>query len=154
MASSAMIMYGANKDDIRVRDLESANLRWALVGSAYTPDVTATGHALWAAVSANEIANGNGYATGGFGVTGVAAANVANTGWKLSSGNAVWTATGAGFPAWRYAVLYYLGTLWGQVNPLIGYILGDTTPADIPATTPATSPLTIACPATGWFDIV
>jgi len=39
-----------------------------------------------------------------------------------------------------------------MTNPLIGYFLGDTTPADVPATTVG-NPLTINCPANGWFDI-
>jgi len=49
-------------------------------------------------------------------------------------------------------VLYVSGSLWSMTNPLIGYFLGDTTPADVPATTVGNS-LTINCPANGWFDI-
>lgn len=154
MAANAFALYAKNKDDIRLNDLVSANLRCALVSSAYTPDITATGHSLWSEVSANEISGTNGYTTGGFGLTGVVAATAGNNGAKLSSGNATWTGTGAGIAAFRYAVFYYLGTLWGMTNPLIGYILCDNTPADIPITTPAVSPLTITCPATGWFDLV
>jgi hypothetical protein len=152
MTANAFVLFSANKDDLRINDLVGANIRMALVSSAYTPNSTATGHALWSAVSANEIANGNGYTTGGATLTGAVAATVGNDGTKFSTGNAAWTGTGAGFPAFRYAVMYYLGTIWGQVNPLIGYMLCDNTPADVPATTPANSPLTITCPATGWFD--
>jgi hypothetical protein len=72
---------------------------------------------------------------------------------KVSSGNAVWTASGTGIPAFRYAVLYYLGSLWGVTNPLIGYILCDSAPADIPLTTSGNT-LTITCPQDGWFDLV
>lgn len=46
-----------------------------------------------------------------------------------------WTASGGSIPAWRRGVVYYLGTLNGKVNPLVGHFLGDSTPADIPATT-------------------
>ena len=153
MAAGTFTFYGANKADYRLNDLVSANLRMALVSSAYTPDITATGNTLWANASANEIANGNGYTTGGVALTGVVAANAGNTGFKLSSGNAVWTASGAGIPAWRYAVMYYNGTLWGKVNPLIGYFLGDSTPADVPLTT-APNPLTLTCPTGGWGEEV
>lgn len=154
MAAGTFTLFKANIDDLRIQDLASGNLRMALVSSAYTPsNANTAGHSLWSDVSANEIANGNGYTTGGDTITGVAAANAGNTGWKLSSDDPAWTASGAGIPAWRYGVLYYLGALWGKTNPLIGYFLGDSTPADVPLTT-APNPLTITCPAAGWFDSV
>jgi hypothetical protein len=40
----------------------------------------------------------------------------------------------------------------GLTNPLIGYFVGDSTPADVPATTD-TNTLTLNCPAGGWFDL-
>ena len=153
MAAGAITIFTKNKDDIRLNDLANANLRMALVTSAYTPNVTATGHSLWSEVSANEIAGGTGYTTGGAALTGVVAATAGNDGAKLSSGNATWTAAGGSIPAFRYAVLYYLGSLWGMTNPLIGYCLCDTTPADIPATTVGNN-LAVNCPAAGWFDVV
>lgn len=151
MAAGVITLFAKNKDDYRLNDLSGANIRGALVTSAWTPAITTAGNALWADVSANEIANGNGYTTGGVTLTGVIAANAGTTGYKFSTGDATWTASGTGVPAWRYFVLYYLGTIWGQVNPLIGYCLGDSTPADVPLTT-APNVLTVACPATGWFD--
>jgi hypothetical protein len=151
MTASAFTLYGKNKKFLNTNDLVSANLRMSLVTSAYTPNVLANGHSLWSEVSANEIAAGNGYTAGGVALTGVSAINPGNTGWKLNTGDAVWTPTGAGIPAWRYNVLYYLGTLWGLTNPVIGYAIGDNTPADIPLTTVAMSPLTITCPSTGWY---
>ena len=48
--------------------------------------------------------------------------------------------------------MYVVGSLWGMTNPIIGYMLGDSTPADIPATTD-TNILTLAVPSGGWFDI-
>jgi hypothetical protein len=153
MTAQAFTLYAKNKDDLRLNDLVSANLRMALVTSTYTPNVTATGHSLWSEVSGNEISGTNGYTTGGVALTGTVAATAGNDGAKLSSGNAVWTASGGSIAAFRYAVLYYLGTLWSMTNPLIGYILCDNTPADIPATTNGNT-LTITCPATGWFDSV
>lgn len=152
MAAGTFTLYKANIDDLRINDLVNANLRLALVTSAYTPsNATTAGDSLWSSVSANELANGNGYTTGGIALTGVASANAGNTGWKLTTGNAVWTATGGNIPAWRYMVLYYSGALWGLLNPLIGYALGDSTPADVPATTTGNT-LTVTAPATGWFD--
>ena len=56
-AASVLFMYGANKGDLRLNDLVSANIRFALVTSTYSPVITATGDALWSAVSANEIAS-------------------------------------------------------------------------------------------------
>lgn len=151
MASGTFIIFGGNKADIRVNDLVTGNLRIALVTNTYVPNISATGDTLFATPATNEITGGTGYTTGGLALTGTVAANVANTGFKLSTGNAVWTASGAGIPAFRYAVIYYLGTLWGKVNPLIGYFVGDSTPADIPITT-SPNTLTINSPATGWFD--
>ncbi|MFZ2541118.1 MAG: hypothetical protein WAW75_05010 [Gallionella sp.] len=110
----------------------SALYRLALVSSAWTP-VPSTDE-VWADVSANEIANGNGYTTGG-GTLASVVLNQTSGVVKFTSAAFVWTASGAGIPAWRRGVVYYLGTLNGKVNPLVGYFLGDSTPADIPLTT-------------------
>jgi len=40
-----------------------------------------------------------------------------------------------------------------MTNPLVGYFVGDSTPADIPATTVGNT-LTLTCPSGGWFDLV
>jgi hypothetical protein len=149
-APGPIIVYRANLDDMRLNDLHSSALiRMALVASTYTPDATNTGHSLWASVSANEIAGGTGYTAGGYSLTGTVATTT--NGFKLSSGNPTWTASGAGIAAWRYGVLYYLGSLWGMTNPLLGYFLGDSAPADVPLTATGNI-LTINCPAAGWFD--
>lgn len=109
-----------------------ANFKLALVTSAWTPN-NATNE-VWADVSANEIANGNGYVTGGGALTGVALTQTTGT-VKFTSNAFVWTAAGGSIPAWRRGVVYYLGTLNSKVNPVVGHFLGDNTPADIPATT-------------------
>ena len=103
-----------------------------MVTSSYTPN-NATNE-VWADVSANEIANGNGYTTGGGTLTGVALSQTSGT-VKFTSNAFVWTASGGSIPAWRRGVVYYLGTLNSKVNPIVGHFLGDNTPADIPATT-------------------
>ena len=151
MAAGTFTVYRANIDNISLADLNAtANLRLALVSSAYTPDATNTGHSLWSSVSANEVSATGGYTTGGLTLSSVSTATTTN-GWKISSANPSITASGGSVPAWRYGVIYYNGTLWGMVNPLIGYFLGDSTPADIPATTTGNT-LTITCPAAGWYD--
>jgi len=153
MPAQAFTLFAKNKDDLRINDLVSANLRMSLHTTSWTPNVTATGNSLFSEAT-NELGTAFGYTAGGYALTGVATATAGNNGFYLSSGNAVWTAAGGSIPVFRYAVLYYLGTLWGMVNPLIGYILCDATPADIPATTVGNT-LTIVCPSgTGWFDLI
>lgn len=151
MAAGKFTLFEANLDDLRLADLSgTANLRLALVASAYTPSSGPTGHSLWADVSTNELAAANGYATGGAALTSAALLTAAK-GFALDSADVVWTAAGGDIAAHRYYVMYYLGTLWGKTNPLIGYFVGDTTPADIPATT-AGNTLTVTVPAAGWFS--
>lgn len=123
----------------------TTNFRIALVTSAWTPAPTT--NEVWADVSANEIANGNGYTTGGGTLTGVALTQASGT-VKFTSSAFTWTASGGSIPAWRYGVVYYLGTLNSKVNPLVGYFLGDSTPADVPATTSGNT-LTITPNASG-----
>lgn len=134
---SATNLLGAN----------SANFREALVTSAWTPDNSDTGNEVWADVSANEITAGNGYTAGGIALTSVALSQTGGV-VKFTSAPAQWTATGGSIAAWRRGVIYYLGTLNGKVNPLLGHFLGDTTPADIPATTVGNT-LTVTPSASG-----
>lgn len=123
----------------------AANFRLALVSSAWTP-VNSTDE-LWAAASGSEIANGNGYTTGGL-VPPSAVLSQSGGVVKFTSSAIVWTASGTGIPAWRRMVLYYLGTLNSKVNPIIAHALGDSTPADIPLTTSGNT-LTITPNASG-----
>lgn len=150
MAVGTITLFGANKDDLNINALVAGTVNLALVTSSWTPDVTTSGNSVWANVSANEIASGGGYTTGGIALSSKVATAVTG-GWKFSSASPVWTASGGGIPVWRYGVFYYVGTLWSLTNPLIGYFLGDTTPANVPATT-APNTLTITVPANGWFD--
>lgn len=123
----------------------TANFKMALVTSAWTPN-TATNE-VWGDISANEIAAGNGYTAGGAALTGVALTQTSGT-VKFTSNAASWTASGGSIPAWRYGVVYYNGTLNSKVNPVVGYFLGDSTPADVPATTSGNT-LTITPNASG-----
>lgn len=151
MAAGTFTLYLANLDDMRMQDLTGATVKIALVSSAYTPDTTNTGNSLWADASANEIANGNGYTTGGATLANDTVSTITN-GWKYDSDDPSWTASGGSIPVWRYAVMYVSGALWGKTNPLIGMFIGDSAPADVPATSNG-NPLTINVNANGWFGV-
>jgi len=129
----------------------SASYRLALVKSTWTPAPTT--NEVWADVSANEIATAGqtAYVAGGAALTAVTLAQAAGV-VKFTSAAQVWTADGTGIPAWRYGVVYYLGTLNGKINPLVAYFLGDATPADIPLTT-AGNTLTITPNASGILSV-
>lgn len=150
MAAGTFTLYSKNKDDLRMNDLLTATVKIALVSSAYTPDASAAGNSLFADLSANEV-SGNGWTAGGLTLASKTVVAVTG-GFKFSSADVAATASGGSIPAWRYAVMYVSGSLWGMTNPLIGYFIGDTTPADIPATTVGNT-LTLPCNANGWFDI-
>lgn len=150
MAAGTFTLFSKNKADININDLLGVTVKVALISSAWTPDASVTGNSVFADMSANEIAAANGYTAGGQALTSMAKTAIAG-GFKFSSANPSWTAAGGSIAAFRYAVFYVSGTLWGLTNPVIGYFLGDTTPADIPATTVGNT-LGLTCPAGGWFD--
>lgn len=112
-------------------DINAGNLRAALVGSGYTPNTST--HTVWADVSANEIANGNGYTTGGLALTGGVISRSGTT-VTIDIDDLVWTASGGSIPAWRYVVFYALLTRNNVTNPLMWYEIGDSTPANISST--------------------
>lgn len=150
MAAGTFTLFRANLDDMRMQDLTGATVKVQLCSSGYTPDATNTGNSVLADVT-NEIANGNGYTTGGATLANDTVSTMTN-GWKYDSDDVVWTASGGSIPAWRNAVMYVSGSLWGKTNPLIGFFVGDSTPADVPATTDG-NPLTIQVAAGGWFGV-
>ena len=122
--------------------------RLSLLTSAWVP-APATDE-VYATISANELATGFGYTNGGGALTSVVLSQTAGV-VKFTSAAFVWTAAGGSIPAWRYGVIYYLGTLNGKVNPIVGYFLGDATPADVPATT-AGNTLTVTPNASGFLS--
>ena len=95
----------------------------------------------------NELATAFGYTAGGITLTGVALTQTAGV-VKFTAAAAVWTAAGGAIPAWRYGVVRAVGTINGKVDPIVGYFVGDSTPADIPATTTGNT-LTITPNASG-----
>lgn len=123
----------------------SANYRMALLTSAWTPAPSTD--EVWANMSANEILAGFGYSAGGGALSGVTLTQSAGA-VKFTANPQIWTASGGSIPAWRYGLVYYLGTLNGKVDPVVGYFLGDSTPADIPATTTGNT-LTVTPNASG-----
>lgn len=150
MAASAFIVYSKNKDRISQLDMTSATVNLVALTSTYTPDASVTGHSIYANLT-NELTTSGGYTLGGVNLPTPIKTSIAG-GWKFSTNQASWTASGAGIPAHRYYAMYLVGTVWGLVNPLIGYFIGDATPADIPLTTSG-NPLTVTASANGWFDI-
>lgn len=82
----------------------------------------------------NELATANGYTSGGITLASVALTQTSGV-VKFTSAAAVWTASGGSIPVWRYGLVRAVGTLNGKVDPIVGYFLGDSTPADVPATT-------------------
>lgn len=90
----------------------------------------------------NEVANGNGYTTGGIAITLTLSGTTTVT--VDISTDPVWTASGGSITA-RYAVIYEVG---GRV---LCYALLDNTPADVTAT--AGNTLTVAANASGVFTL-
>ena len=90
----------------------------------------------------NEVANGNGYTTGGIAITLTLSGTTTVT--VDISTDPVWTASGGSITA-RYAVIYEVG---GRV---LCYALLDSAPADVTAT--AGNTLTVAANASGVFTL-
>ena len=123
----------------------------ALMTSAWTPN--AATQSLWADVSGNEIAAGNGYTAGGVALTGVTVTKSTSTvTFSYTGPTPKWTASGGSIPVWRYGLIYVNATINGHIKPLAFYFLGDDTPADVPATSAGVS-LDIPANASGVFDL-
>jgi hypothetical protein len=80
-------------------DMDGDTFKIILLGSGYTPD---TAHSQYSNISGNELANGNGYTTGGQTLSNVVWSRTAGT-VKFDATDPVWTA--ATFDA-RYAAIY------------------------------------------------
>lgn len=124
--------------------LASQPMKVALLNSSYT---FSAAHTVYADLT-NEIANGQGYTTGGVALTTVAftqSAPVSN----LTCDNPTWTASGTGIPAWRFAVFYMTATLLTIVKPLM-FALDNG--VDV-AATPSGNNLVITLNASGLIQI-
>lgn len=125
----------------------TSNWNMALFTSASNAN-TLSGSSVYGDLT-NEVANANGYTTGGVNITGESWTNAAGTiTWTMSNG--VWTASGGSITA-RFAVIYKNATVNSIVKPILCVCLLDTTPADVTATTGNT--LTIAINVSGIFTL-
>lgn len=102
-------------------DIDSDTWRVALVTSSSNIGSSTT---TWAGVT-NEVAQANGYTTGGVAVTLSLSGTTSVT--ASFSSNPTWTASGGSITA-RWAVLYELG------GDVLCYVLLDNTPADVVTT--------------------
>ena len=146
MASSITLYANGKLNMLKAIDMSvggTANFKVGLVTSSYTPN--AATDTVWATASGNEISNG-GYTAGGAGLQNPTLTLSGSTVTFAEGTNTVWTASGSSLVA-RYAVVYAVGTFNALVNPLIAYILMDTTPADVTVTNGNT--LTLAWNASG-----
>jgi hypothetical protein len=97
-------------------DYLSDTLFCALVTSSYTPDVDA--HDFWNDVSANELANGNGYTTNGFQLTSPTITVVgASNRDDFDAADPSWTFTAS--KTFRYAVIYDRTPATDATRPVI-----------------------------------
>lgn len=144
-APSALTLYEAFKQYIGdgTIDMDTDTIKVLLVTSSYTPSAA---HQVLADIT-NEVANGNGYTTGGVTLSALSYTQTSGTA-KFTSSNPSWTGSGAGFSA-RRAVFYKSGTANAKVNPLIGHMLLDSAPADV--TFSAGNAITVTMNAGGWF---
>lgn len=108
-------------------NLETAELRLRMVTSSYTFDVS---HTQWdngagdsTDPSANEAANGDGYTTGGKQLVHAQTTNAA-----IDFEDVTWTSLTKTF---RALICVAIGTFDGVVDPVLFYLLPDSTPADI-----------------------
>jgi len=153
MAADAWKMYNKAKEFIGdgTIDLDAGDAYFAviLLTSSYTPALT---HDTYSDVSSNEVANGNGYSTGGV--------TPSSTTWTESSGTVTfdsadpsWTASGGSITA-RYAALVHVAAGSGDPqagDKLICYSLLDNSPADVTANDGAD--LTLVLNSDGYFQV-
>ncbi len=108
-------------------DMDDAQIRIRLVTSGYT---YSDAHTQWddgtdgaSDPSAHEVSSGDGYATGG-----IQLVNPVGDVDSLSFDDVIWTSLTKTF---RAAIGVAIGTYGGVVDPVLFYLLPDSTPADI-----------------------
>lgn len=127
-------------------DLNTDTFKVSLHASTYTPNA-ATNTVF--ADATGELATANGYTAGGATLGTVTWTRTgATVAWDAA--DTTWTAAGGSIVA-RHAVIYKSGTANARVNPLVAFILLDTTPADVTAT--AGNVLTLQWNAAGIFTL-
>lgn len=104
-------------------DMEGVTVKLALVTDAYTPNRDT--HDFWDDVSASELANGNGYSTGGVTLTNMAwSYDAASDQVRLDFDDPSWTFTAA--KTWRYGVVYIDTGGASSTDPVIGLLTWDS----------------------------
>jgi hypothetical protein len=153
MAADAWKVYNKAKEFIGdgTIDLDAGDAFFSVVllTSSYTPALT---HSTYADISGAQVANGNGYTTGGD--------ILVSSTWTESSGTVTfdsadpsWTASGGSIVA-RYAALVHIAAGSGvpqSTDKLICYTLLDNAPANVTAVDGAG--LTIQLAAGGYFQV-
>lgn len=128
-------------------DMDSNTFKAALLTSSYTPDTE--NDDIWGDISGNEVGSGNGYTTGGATLGSVTWTRSTTT-VKFDAADTSWTGSSSGFVA-RYLAIYASGTLNTHVNPLVGYMLLDSAPADVSFA--AGNTVTVVWNAAGIFTL-
>jgi len=126
------------RDRILTADVEGMTLKMALFLSTSNLAAAST---TYAGVT-NEVANANGYTTGGVSVTMSASGTTTVT--VTLTGNAVWTAAGGSITA-RFAAIYEVA------GNILCFSTLDSTPADVTATD--TNTFTVAPSGSGIFTL-
>ena len=139
MAAGAWTFTNVGRTDLLngTYDLDSDTFKMALFTSSSNLGASTT---TYAGVT-NEVANANGYTTGGSSVTLSLSGTTTVT---VDSTDVTWTASGGSITA-RFAAIYEVG---GRV---LCYCLLDSTPADVTATDGNT--LTVQINASGVFTL-
>lgn len=151
MAAGKWKVYDFSKEYIGDGTLDlddTTNWKLALFTNGSNCNTLSVGTAVYGDLT-NEVANGNGYTTGGAAVTGIT--------WSQTGGVAtfdcdpvVFTASGGSITA-RFAVLYKNATVNSIVKPLACIFLLTNPASDVTVTD--TNTLTITMNASGIFDL-
>jgi hypothetical protein len=149
MAAGKLKLYEKAKGNIAngTIDLDTDTFKAILLSSASNANTLSASEVL--ADLTNELATANGYTNTGQALGSVTWTQSGGT-WTFTSAAVVWTASGAGITARLFAV-YANVTRNSKVNPLLGVVLLDTTPADVTAT--AGNTFTVTPNASGLFTL-
>ena len=142
--AASIAFYNNWSEAINDAALRAATIKVTLHSSSYTFAAT---HNVYADLT-NELSTANGYTNGGQSLASVVWNQIGTGVSSLDAADLVWTASGGSIVA-RRAVIRVVGTINGQVDPLICSILLDTAPADVTIT--STNTLTLVWNASGIF---
>lgn len=151
-APSAMKVFANNLDIWNTATIAGSSPKMALLGAAAALE-THDGETGWTVYAdlTTELTTAGGYTATGVALTAPTITAITG-GFKFSTGNASWTASGGGLATWMYACIYFTGTLWGVTSPLLCWCYGDSAPALVPLTASGNT-LQITCPAGGWVTL-